>query len=80
MHANFHHPSYFLWEIMVPVRASNFLVGSSGVFGKNTHVDHVMATQFIVSLRERSIGAQVADLSSRSDEIVSAMDMLFHGF
>jgi toxin CcdB len=43
-------------------------------------VDHVMATQFIVTLRQRSIGAEVADLSPRYDEIVGAMDMLFHGF
>jgi toxin CcdB len=43
-------------------------------------VDHVMATQFIVSLRKRLIGDEVVDLSGRQHEIVSALDMLFHGF
>ncbi|TCP89571.1 toxin CcdB [Rhizobium sp. PP-F2F-G36] len=40
----------------------------------------VMATQFIAVVPTREIGATVADLRKRSDEITAALDFLFQGF
>ncbi|SER84480.1 CcdB family protein [Rhizobium sp. NFR03] len=39
-----------------------------------------MATQRMSSVDQRDIGREVANLSSRSDDITSALDFLFQGF
>jgi toxin CcdB len=39
-----------------------------------------MATQRMASIPLSEIGAEVADLSSRSDDITAALDFLFQGF
>ncbi len=41
---------------------------------------YVMATQRLSALPTSEIGALVADLSHRSDEITAATDFLFQGF
>jgi|EndMetStandDraft_8_1072994.scaffolds.fasta_scaffold1285772_2 toxin CcdB len=41
---------------------------------------YVMATQRMASIPLSEIGAEVADLSSRSDDITAALDFLFQGF
>ncbi|MDM9646847.1 CcdB family protein [Rhizobium sp. S163] len=41
---------------------------------------YVMATQRMASIPLTEIGAEVADLSSRSDDITAALDFLFQGF
>jgi toxin CcdB len=41
---------------------------------------HVMMTQYIAAVPIRILSAPVGDLSARFDAVISALDMLFHGF
>ncbi|MDM9626805.1 CcdB family protein [Rhizobium sp. S152] len=41
---------------------------------------YVMVTQRMASIPLPEIGAEIADLSSRSDDITAALDFLFQGF
>ncbi|TIU84565.1 MAG: hypothetical protein E5W01_16760 [Mesorhizobium sp.] len=42
--------------------------------------DHVMVTQFMSALMAFELPAAEGNLSSRHDDIVAALDMLFQGF
>jgi toxin CcdB len=42
--------------------------------------DHVMVTQFMSALMASELRAAEGNLSSRHDDIVAALDMLFQGF
>ena len=41
---------------------------------------HAMATQRMAAIPVSEIGAELADLSARSDDIIAATDFLFQGF
>ncbi|KQY12685.1 CcdB family protein [Rhizobium sp. Root482] len=41
---------------------------------------HAMATQRMAAIPISEIGAELADLSARSDDIIAATDFLFQGF
>ena len=40
----------------------------------------VMVTQFMAAIPEHELGHPIGNLSAHHDEIVAALDMLFHGF
>ncbi len=42
--------------------------------------NYLMSTERMASIPLSEIGAEVADLSSRSDDITAALDFLFQGF
>jgi len=59
-----------------PIKAIRRLHPQVDVAGKRL----VMATHLMVAVPERSLGAPVASLRDRYDDIVAAIDMIFLGF
>lgn len=43
-------------------------------------VSYVLVTQFMAAIPMSALAAPVANLSERHDDIIAALDMVFHGF
>lgn len=43
-------------------------------------VDHILVTQFMAAIPASTLKKPVMNLSSSHDEIITALDMVFHGF
>jgi toxin CcdB len=65
--------------VRVPARAPKPAHRLNPVFHLNG-APYVMVTQYLAAVPEHELGQAQANLSSHHDEIVTALDMLFHGF
>ena len=65
--------------VRVPVRAPRPAHRLNPVFHLNG-APYVMVTQYLAAVPEHELGRAHANLSGHHDEIVAALDMLFHGF
>ncbi len=70
-------------RVMIPLVVASHVINVMSrlnpivaVNGKN----YLMSTERMASIPLSEIGAEVADLSSRSDDITAALDFLFQGF
>lgn len=65
--------------VRVPLRAPKPARRLNPMFDLNG-TSYVMVTQFMAAVPERELGHPLGNLSRHHDEIVAALDMLFHGF
>lgn len=72
-----------LTRVVVPLVAKNDLVPVARRLNPIFSIggtEYVMATQFIAVQPTASLGPPLTSLDAKHDQIVAALDMLFHGF
>ena len=70
-------------RVMIPLVVASQVVNVMSRLNPVVVVDgrnYLMSTERMASIPLSEIGAEVADLSSRSDDITAALDFLFQGF